>query len=374
MAEKKITELNEATSISNNDWLVMVDVANDETKKIHAGEVGGNIPIQDTAPQDPEENDLWIDTSSNNDLKYYNGSSWELVSGEIAGDTFPIGAMIPFGSTTAPTNWLVCDGSAVSRTTYSELFAIIGTSYGAGDGSTTFNLPNKKGRTSVGYDSTQTEFNAIGKTGGSKYLQKHKHTEIDWLADTNYPLSLNTGGTGGYAITNWSSGVGTGRIGTNEAGTGESGNLQPYETDCWIIKAKQSIGVVAEVENSSSNSQTNVYSCDYVNKKTGVELWTNQYPTNDFSAQTIQLSLSGYKVITFFYTRWSGDKILSTTICFENLTTNTELNYSDYDSGNVRSWNRNVTIKTTEVQFENNTINGSVANSGLIPYKIIGYK
>lgn len=85
------------------------------------------------------------------------------------------------------------------------------------------------GRVAVGIDTTQTEFDTIGETGGSKYLQKHKHTEIDWLADTDYPLSLNTGSAGGYAITNWSSGVGTGRIGTNEAGTGESGNLQPYQ-------------------------------------------------------------------------------------------------------------------------------------------------
>ena len=69
MANKKITDLNEATSISNNDWLVMVDVANDETKKIHAGEVGGNIPIQDTAPTSPEENDLWIDTSEPEEMQ-----------------------------------------------------------------------------------------------------------------------------------------------------------------------------------------------------------------------------------------------------------------------------------------------------------------
>lgn len=76
--------------------------------------------------------------------------------------------------------------------------------------------------------SADTEFDTIGETGGSKYLQKHKHTEIDWLADTDYPISLNTGSTGGYAINNWTNGIGVGRIGTNEEGTGESGNLQPY--------------------------------------------------------------------------------------------------------------------------------------------------
>lgn len=69
MANKKITDLNEATSVSNNDWLVIVDVANDETKKVHASEVGGNIPIQDTAPASPEEDDLWIDTSEPEEMQ-----------------------------------------------------------------------------------------------------------------------------------------------------------------------------------------------------------------------------------------------------------------------------------------------------------------
>lgn len=53
----------------------------------------------------------------------------------------PVGAIIPYGGSTAPTGWLLCNGAAVSRITYSDLFAVIGTKYGAGDGSTTFNLP-----------------------------------------------------------------------------------------------------------------------------------------------------------------------------------------------------------------------------------------
>lgn len=53
----------------------------------------------------------------------------------------PVGMIAPFGGTTAPTGWLLCNGATVSRTTYSDLFAVIGTKYGAGDGSTTFNLP-----------------------------------------------------------------------------------------------------------------------------------------------------------------------------------------------------------------------------------------
>lgn len=57
----------------------------------------------------------------------------------------PTGTILPFGGASAPDGFLLCDGSAVSRTTYAALFAVIGTAYGAGDGSTTFNVPNGQG-------------------------------------------------------------------------------------------------------------------------------------------------------------------------------------------------------------------------------------
>ena len=62
---------------------------------------------------------------------------------KIAGSV-PTGSILPYGGSTAPAGWLICNGGAISRTTYENLFAVIGTSYGAGDGSTTFNLPNGK--------------------------------------------------------------------------------------------------------------------------------------------------------------------------------------------------------------------------------------
>ena len=64
----------------------------------------------------------------------------------------PTGGLIPFAGTTAPEGFLLCDGSAVSRTTYAALFDQIGTMYGAGDGATTFNLPDLRGRAIVGKD------------------------------------------------------------------------------------------------------------------------------------------------------------------------------------------------------------------------------
>lgn len=62
----------------------------------------------------------------------------------------PVGVLLPYGGSSTPTGFLLCDGSAVSRATYAALFAAIGTSYGTGDGTTTFNLPNTSGRTFIG--------------------------------------------------------------------------------------------------------------------------------------------------------------------------------------------------------------------------------
>lgn len=87
-----------------------------------------------------------------------------------ASDTYfptPTGAVIAFAGSAAPTGYAICDGSELSRSTYANLFAVIGTTYGSGDGSSTFNVPDLKGRTIVSYDAGQTEFDALGETGGS---------------------------------------------------------------------------------------------------------------------------------------------------------------------------------------------------------------
>lgn len=80
----------------------------------------------------------------------------------------PAGTIVQWPTATAPNNWVICDGAALSRTTYASLFAAIGTQYGVGDGSTTFNIPNLKGRVVVGQDASQTEFDVLGETGGAK--------------------------------------------------------------------------------------------------------------------------------------------------------------------------------------------------------------
>lgn len=105
------------------------------------------------------------------------------VSGIPAG--LPAGVIFPYAgpSTSIPSGYLLCDGSAVARSSYAALFTAIGTAYGAGNGSTTFNLPNFKGKVPVGVDTAQTEFDALGESGGAKThtlttaeMPSHTHT------------------------------------------------------------------------------------------------------------------------------------------------------------------------------------------------------
>jgi microcystin-dependent protein len=86
----------------------------------------------------------------------------------------------PTGS--APTGWLLCDGSAVNRSTYAALFAVIGTTFGIGDGSVTFNLPDAQGRALVG-KGTNTDCDAIGDNEGVSTVAnrspRHNSTVVD---------------------------------------------------------------------------------------------------------------------------------------------------------------------------------------------------
>jgi microcystin-dependent protein len=166
----------------------------------------------------------------------------------LASYAVPTGSVTAFAGSTAPTNFLLCDGTAVSRTTYAELFALISTTYGIGDGSTTFNVPNLKGRMPVGADSTQTEFDTLAETGGAKTVT---------LTDAELPptqIRVNDGGTlfplfGAGASTSagyfgrpgveFPNSLNTGNAarGAQIAGGGGShNNLQPYIVLNYIIK------------------------------------------------------------------------------------------------------------------------------------------
>ena len=106
---------------------------------------------------------------------------WHKAAGGVSNSNAPIGAIFPYGGSPAPSGYLMCDGSAVSRTDYSALFAVIGTSFGAGDGSTTFNVPDLRESVPVGIGENDTQTIAAHDTytlGEFKddQLQSHGHS------------------------------------------------------------------------------------------------------------------------------------------------------------------------------------------------------
>jgi microcystin-dependent protein len=150
----------------------------------------------------------------------------------------PTGAVMAWPTLSAPSGWLICSGQAVSRSTYSGLFAVISVQYGTGDGSTTFNLPNLKGKVPVGYDVDQDEFDAINEQGGSKThtltsseMPAHAHTTRATQINTN----TATGGSNALTTLRSSTGGNEGNT-ANTGGGGAHNNLQPYIVLTYIIK------------------------------------------------------------------------------------------------------------------------------------------
>lgn len=110
--------------------------------------------------------------------------------------------------TTAASGWLLCDGSAVSRATYRRLFEAIGTSYGAGDGTTTFNVPNVKGRMMVGRDPADLAFDIMGETGGSKtatapHSHQFGHTHGMNAVNTNHAHNVYARNQDTGTVSSW---------------------------------------------------------------------------------------------------------------------------------------------------------------------------
>lgn len=110
-----------------------------------------------------------------------------------------VGNLETYAGSIVPSWGLLCDGRAVSRTVYRDLFSVIGTLWGTGDGSTTFNLPDFRGRVPVGYNAGDTLFNAVGKVGGSKnavVITHHHDITHDHPAANTSMADATTGTTG----------------------------------------------------------------------------------------------------------------------------------------------------------------------------------
>lgn len=197
------------------------------------------------------------------------------INAQVSGDTLPVGCIVPFTSDVVPENWLLCNGQAVSRTDYALLFSIIGTTYGVGDGSTTFNLPDLRGRvplgkgTGTGAGGETYNFELAGKGGEYSHIltvdeiPSHTHiikdTENGAIRVQGYSDSTrHTGIIRTDAEHEWTNHTLT----AAPTGGGAAHNLlQPFEVHNFIIKVKQSAGIVATVvDGLNSTSATDALS------------------------------------------------------------------------------------------------------------------
>lgn len=116
-------------------------------------------------------------------------ASSALGSQSIALLQLPSGTLIDFAGTVEPSGWLLCDGRAVSRTTYAALFASISTAFGSGDGSTTFNLPDFRGRFARYNDNMGTAQGAASRDTG----RVHGTSQSDQIQNHNHNLPFYSG-------------------------------------------------------------------------------------------------------------------------------------------------------------------------------------
>lgn len=253
----------------------------DNGERINTGS-GNVVVVSDTQPTNEATKD-WIKPVIINGTEtaeeYFKNSNnqWKKILNQPSGDTLPIGSIAQFGGETVPTNWLFCNGQAVSRETYSELFAVIGTTYGEGNGSTTFNLPDFSSRSPMGVgtgtDGTNSETTTLGQEKGE---YKHTLTENEIPPLTTYSPSQTSGGNMAY-LSNWSGYNGSG-LGTTPITKTKTTNAKAHNTTHpvlgvnYIIKAKQSIGILGTVSEDITDTNNNaVPTCEtvkeYVDKK-----------------------------------------------------------------------------------------------------------
>lgn len=243
-----------------------------------------NMTVGTTEPSNPQTGDVFVETDADNALTVYTGSGFvsprmtpldgsvttakivdaNVTTAKIADANVtlaklaaavqellvPAGAVSPYAGTSEPTGWLFARGQAVSRATYAALFAAIGTTYGAGDGSTTFNLPDLRGRVVAGKDdmggtsanrltnqSGGLDGDVLGASGGA---ETHTLTIAQMPAHFHqvyYNRDTPNGGSGDVADHNHNPISGSGPYSTTTVGgSGAHNNVQPTLILNYIIK------------------------------------------------------------------------------------------------------------------------------------------
>ena len=181
----------------------------------------------------PSSSDIFIVNELAGDIKYIN---WSNIEKNLKGNSGnPVGTIISVASSTAPTGYLKANGALISRTTYADLFASIGTTFGAGNGSTTFALPDLRGYFPRGWDdgrgvdtgrtlgSKQTdEIKSHNHTGTAASAGAHTHTVNSIISDINGSNSFSGSGGKYTTPTTSSSGAHTHTLTINNTGGAET--------------------------------------------------------------------------------------------------------------------------------------------------------
>jgi len=189
-------------------------------------------------------------------MSNYEATRYDFDGANLTGiEGIPTATIVPWSSSSVPTGFLECNGAAVSRSTYSALFAIVGTTYGAGDGASTFNLPDLQDNVAMGKSGTK----ALASTGGANTVTSTGNVggstanatiSIAQLANHSHTVPQIAAGSfgGGGALGSTSHNFSQANTGGTGSGTGHSHNMsatftgdatsvvQPYLTIIYIIK------------------------------------------------------------------------------------------------------------------------------------------
>ena len=285
-------------------------------------------------------------------------------------DMLPVGTVFPWFTNDIPTNFLELNGQAVSRTIYSDLFELYGTTYGTGDGSTTFNLPNLSGRVPIGLDSDDTDFNEVGKTYGEK-----EHTlTVDELAEHNHvgkiavsnkapgptryyfqPLGTTGGDPSNTDVFSSSIPV------LNRGGNQPHNNVQPSIVVKYIVKAQYSDGHLSSEDVNVINNLNSTSSVDVLSANMGRELkaMLDEYKESrkwklvgSVNGATI-LNLPGAWNELLVSTKISGANEILSNVIFKELVDDTTLHQFDIGGGktiDTSGCRAVVSIKTSLLQ------------------------
>lgn len=155
---------------------------------------------------------------------------------ECTNMNIPVGTIWLFAGDVAPDGWLLCDGTEYLETDYPDLFSAIGRLYGGSSGEGTFWLPNLKGKVPVGFDSSQSEFDFLGNSGGEKThtlitgeMPAHNH-DIRW--------ATNAGGSSTQYAPGGTFGGNHATIIQSQGGGQAHNNLQPYLVLNYMIRVQ----------------------------------------------------------------------------------------------------------------------------------------